>query len=216
MKKSFLTLIVLILSSLICLAIDLKDSDMLVIEKVGTKSGSVYIGNNSGRLSKGGVFKASEKVFLGNGEYLKTRNMRTKQQIIFSSSDFKNTNTSSASSFIRVKMLGNKGSNDFAEYVSCYPWCMVEDTVRIECDYKLNTSSCGFILKTIPGDIELKPSVPFDTETNELVFYKQYFEDNGISCNQLESLLFHIEYWNDGRVYPITDNLKFIYIQPYK
>lgn len=215
MYKKIIATLLFCIANFICFAIDLRDSDILVIEKVGTKNGCVYIGNTSTKLTKGSRFKATDKVYLNDGEYLKTRNMRTKKNIVVCAEHFKFKDLPSGSSFIRLKMAGTKSGDDFTEYISESPWCLIEDTVRIECYYKLNNTTCGFILKPIPAMPNKRELyVEYDEETNELLFTTDYFKKNGISIERLDSMQFYMEYWNDGNSIPITTDLKFRYIKP--
>lgn len=215
MKSPVLILFMLFLTYLFS-SFDIKDSDTLVIEAVGTRTGYVKIGENKENCAKGSTFRATDKVFLDSDEYLKVRNLRTRRVIEICYESFLKKNLPSGSSFIKLKMAASKSSNDFSSYISTFsPWYLIEDTVRIECTYKLNTTDCGFILRTIPGDKELTP-VPFDTETNELILTSDYFfERNRILPEEINSLLFRMEYWNNGKVTPIASDLKFIFKQHY-
>lgn len=212
MKKHIFCFSLLFFICLICSSFDIKETDLFVIEVVGTKTGYVKIGDNNNKYAKGSTFRATDKVFLNPDEYIKARNLRTRLPIEVCYESFLKKNLPSGSSFIKLKMAGSKSADEFSSYVSsCSPWYLIEDTVRIECPYQLNTTDCGFILRTIPGGKELTP-VPFDTETNELIFTSDYFfKKNNISTENINSLKFRMEYWNHGKITPITDDLKFFF-----
>ncbi len=212
MKKLIFLFPILFFICLICSSFDIKDTDIFIIEVAGTKTGYVKIGDNNVKYAKGSTFRATDKVYLNPDEYIKARNIRTKQPIEVCYESFLEKNLPSGSSFIKLKMAGSKSADEFASFVSSNsPWYIIEDTVRIECHYKLNATDCGFILRTIPGGKELTP-VPFDVETNELIFSSDYFfKENNISTENINSKKFKMEYWHNGKITPITDDLKFIF-----
>lgn len=214
MKKHIFVIAVLISAVSICVGfrthksyVDIRDTDSLRIEFVGSKDKKVEI--KKIRRSQGFVFLAKEKVAFSEGEYIKVTNKRTGVSFYVSQKGFKLTGTSNVSAYIKKRHAAGKGKSDFGAILQSYPWQMVNDTLRIPTVMQIDDDH-GFILRTINDNMELK--VPFDTVTNELVLTKDYFLDNHIQLIENNDYIFLVEYWDHNNFEAITDRFIIQYI----
>lgn len=210
--KSIRFLVPILLSTLFISAVPIRfePTDKCLLVKVGTPSGTITIGGL--KCVKGDKFNADQRISLAHDEFIKGRNLRTGDKFKICGADLKNTGVSSINAFIRVRTTSDKGTSDLETYLIRFPWCMIEDTVSIPIHHRTMNRSCGFVFKSIPGNIELGPAVPFDPETNELVITKESLIDNGIFKPGQSLYRFHVEYFNDNSIFPITNNLIIQYI----
>lgn len=190
------------------IVIDIKDTDTLWLEHVGTKTGIVTI--DGMKLSQGCEFIANKFVDLKNNDYIIVINKRTGDELEISAKGLESTNKKTVSSFIRTRCGVEKGISDFGELLESFPWQMINDTINIPTAMILDDSHY-FILKTIPGNIDIK-RIPYNPETNELVLTKTFFQENNIDLIEDIDFTFYMEYCDDEGRIAVTDKFIIQYI----
>ncbi len=187
--------------------------DTLKIIEVKTNTQTVTI--DGAPRTIGYCFTIDSNIDLNKGDYIIVDNLSTGCiDITICGDELAVTRSSRLSTYIQKRMAGNKGYFDgFGSFLEEYSWFIVEDTLYIPTDYFLDNQH-GFFLKTITENRYLKRAVPFDTKTNELVFTKDYFLENGIHFTPGQKYQFRVEYWEGhNKSEFITDKFFLEYIE---
>lgn len=189
-------------------------TDMLRIEILGTKSGTIKIGNATYKSKQ--KFCANEVIhWTSEKEYMQVNNTRTGLSYNLPAKAFlkagPNTtpyillhHTYSKAGISQLKMMGDSvlGKRHY----------MVNNDLRIFSSLPLN-DSCYYVVKAIPGNKEA--ALQYDDETNELYISQSYLKDSlGVCLDEKNNTVrLHVEYVeNNNVIYPLTDSFLIEYI----
>jgi len=204
-----------LLASAVCFASqsagDVQPNDVFTISFVNAANGEIKIG---------GVLKHKRESFRANSpiqwkldrDYIEARNTRTNKPYKISAKSYRKESATSLNDFIRKKYTCDKGANDnynsIGEYLSRYPWDMIDDEVEIEIPLILDENHM-IVFSSIPGNKAFYPD--YDSEEQTIYITRQKLIEAGISIFDLEKLRFHVEYQVGDVSYGITDNLMLQY-----
>lgn len=189
------------------IVLDIKESDVCMIEYVNTDTGYIKVGNNEIK-TKGQCFYAGQTIHWHSDKHsVKVRNMRTGEILRFCAKEFTNEIHNITSWYIKKNRIYDKGGISMNDILA-NTFYMIDDTVSIKSKLPMDDNH-GYIVSTIPGNIKF--ILPYDSDTNEIVISRLLLKNYNIYIEKAP-MRFHVEYWKCDKPEALSDNMKIEYI----
>lgn len=217
--KTFFSLLMLILTSVsTCCQINgdyIRKSDMLRIEELGTSNKTIKIGDRYYTAKQ--KFRADETIHWSNAnEYLQVNNTRTGLSYNLPAKVFLNLGPNTTAYIVLHKTTGKSANSQLSLMKNVFEetYYMINNELRIHSVIPM-TKTKYFVAKPIPGNNEFP--LQYDDETNEIYISKSYLAKNKVYINENNNRIrFHVEYYENGKTFPITDNFIIEYVPTIK